>query len=174
MEHSGWIKLYRKLQDNPLFKGHADRIAVWVWLLLSATHSEHTVMFGGQRIKLKPGQLTTGRRKLASELGLNENSVQRILKRFESEQLIEQRTDHQCRLITILNWNEHQLSEQRFEQEVNNERTTSAQRTDTKQECKNEKNVNNDYFSSYIAMTEEERRERIAQMSADALRKEVN
>lgn len=171
MEHSGWIKLYRKLQDNPLFKGHADRVAVWVWLLLSATHSEHAVMFGGKRIKLKPGQLTTGRKKLASELGLNENKVQRILKRFETEHLIEQRTDHQCRLISILNWNEHQLSEQRNEQEVNNECTTSAQRTDTKQECKNEKNVNN-YFSSYMEMSEEERRNQISKMSADALRKE--
>lgn len=171
--YSGWIKLYRKIQDNPLFKGHADRLAVWVWLLLSATHSEHDVMFGGQRITLKPGQLTTGRKRLASELGLNENKVQRILKRFETEHLIEQRTDHQCRLITILNWNEHQLSEQRNEQEVNNDRTTSEQRTDTKQECKNDKNVNN-YYSSYLGMTEEERRKYVAQMSEEALRKEVN
>lgn len=171
--YSGWIKLYRKIQDNPLFKGHADRLAIWVWLLLSATHSEHDVMFGGRRITLKPGQLTTGRKKLASELGLNENKVQRILKRFETEHLIEQRTDHQCRLITILNWNEHQLSEQRNEQEVNNDRTTSEQRTDTKQECKNDKNVNN-YYSSYLGMTEEERRKYVAQMSEEALRKEVN
>lgn len=156
----GWIKLYRKVLDNPLFKNHGDRLAVWVWLLLNATHNGCDVMFAGERIRLKPGQLTTGRRIIASELGLNENFVQRTLKRFEIEQLIEQRTDRQCRLITIVNWDEHQQSEQRFEQRVNNAVTTSEQRCNTKQECKNEKNDKNSF----------ERRKKIKQLSEQVLK----
>lgn len=133
----GWIKLYRKTLDNPLFKKNGKRLAVWVWLLINATHNGTTVMFEGKKIQLKPGELTTGRRVIASQLGVSESFVQQTLTRFETEHLIKQRTDRQCRLISIVKWNEYQDSEQPNEQRLNNERTTNEQRLNTKQECKN-------------------------------------
>ena len=138
-KNDGYVKLYRSIWDNPVVSKDADHIAVWVYLLTHATHDGTSVMFGGKRIRLKPGELTTGRKVLAREMQISESKVQRILKSFESEQQIEQRTDRQCRLISILNWNEYQQSEQRNEQRVNNDRTTSEQRVNTKQECKNER-----------------------------------
>ena len=143
--NKGWIKLYRKIQDNPIFIGHADRIAVWVWLLLSATHNGCDVMFGGKKIKLKPGQLTTGRRVLGNELGLNENSVQRILKKFEDEELIAQLTDHQCRLITIVNWDSYQANEM----EVNNGFYKNTQKN-KKSEQQTNNEMNNEETSKTI------------------------
>ena len=136
---AGYIKLYRSMWDNPVITKDADHIAIWVYLLTHATHKRTAVMFGGKRIFLKPGELTTGRRVLSREMQISESKVQRVLKSFEIEQQIEQRTDRQCRLISIVNWNEYQSSEQRNEQRVNNDRTTSEQRVNTKQECKNER-----------------------------------
>lgn len=131
-----WIKLHRELLDNPTVMIDGDYLAVWVWLLLHATSKRKAVRFGGKQVYLKPGELTTGRRRIVRELRISESKVQRILKTFENEQQIEQRTDRQCRLISILNWDKYQQNEQRNEQRVNNERTTSEQRVNTKQECK--------------------------------------
>ena len=60
----------------------------------------------------------------------------RRLKEFENEHQIEQRTNHQCRLITIVSWDKYQVVEQRTEQRVNNDRTTSEQRVNTNKESK--------------------------------------
>ena len=136
----GYIKLYRSIWNNPIVSKDADHIAIWVYLLTHAAHKKVRVSFGGKQIDLKPGELTTGRKFLSREMQISESKVQRVFKSFEIEQQIEQRTDRQCRLISILNWDEYQQNEQRNEQRVNNDRTTSEQRVNTKQECKNEKN----------------------------------
>ena len=134
-----WIKLYRKTLKNPVVMKDAEHLAVWVWLLMKAVKFPTCVYFGGETITLQPGQWTTGRRTIASELHISESKVYRILKRFENEQLIEQRTDRQCTLISIVRWNEYQEDEQPSEQRVNNERTTSEQRVNTKKESKESK-----------------------------------
>lgn len=134
---SGYIMLHRKLLKNSVVCKDADHLAIWIWLLLHATWDEADVMFGGKRITLRPGQLTTGRKVIADELHISESKVQRILKSFENEHQIEQLTDHRCRLITVVSWNVYQFSEQRNEQRVNNERTTGEQLVNTKKEIKN-------------------------------------
>lgn len=207
---AGYIKLYRDLLNNPVVCKDADHLAVWVYLLLEASHKETSVMFGGKRVWLDPGQFTTGRMRIAKRLGISGSKVQRILKLFEDENQIEQRTDRQSRLISILNWAEYQMSEQRVnngfdtskpkrqkntqklnnemnngfapgsdgfstdltsfshygeqrnEQRVDNEWTTSEQRVNTKQEYKEVKEGKNIYrdlpepikepFEAYLEM----------------------
>ena len=116
----GWIKLHRKLLDNPIVCKDSEHIAVWIYLLLNATHVNYDVLFNNKRITLKPGELITGRKKIAEELSISESKVQRILKTFEIEQQIEQQTTSQSRLISIVRWNDYQQSEQQIEQRVNN------------------------------------------------------
>lgn len=143
MENMGWIKLHRQLLDNPIVMKDAEHLAIWVWLLLNATHNGVDVMFRGKRTRLKPGQLTTGRNVIAKELGINRSKVERVLKLFENEHQIEQQMSSQCRLISILSWDKYQNSEQPIEPQVSNKRATSEQQVSTKQEGKNEimKNV---------------------------------
>lgn len=129
-----YIKLYRGLLDNPLVMKDADYLAVWIWLLLNARFNDHDVMFGGKVITLNPGELTTGRKRIADELHISESKVQRILKNFESENMIEQRTNRQSRLISIVSWNKYQQSEQR----VNNDFCEDSVKI-----SKNVKKVNN-------------------------------
>ena len=143
MKNNGWVKIYRDLLDNPTVMKDSDHLAVWVWLLLHATSKKKAVFFGGEKIYLKPGELTTGRKIIARELLISQSKVQRILKSFENEHQIEQRTDYQCRLISIVNWDKYQQSEQRNEQRVNSEWTASEQRVNTKQEGKEGKNERN-------------------------------
>ena len=120
-------------------------------------------MFNGKRITLQPGQLITGRRKIAEMFRIDESKVRRILKLFESEQQIEQRPTNTSTLISVCNWAIYQGGDQPNEQPVANgctttdqptashcptddqrptiERTTTDQPLTTIQECKNEKNI---------------------------------
>ena len=131
MAEIGYIKLWRQMRDNPTVYKDADHIAVWVELLFLAQFHPHDANFGGERITLQPGQLITGRKKLATKLGVSESKVQRILKCFESEHMIEQQTNNKSRLISICSWDKFQASEQQPEQQVNNNRTTSEQQVNT-------------------------------------------
>ena len=137
----GWIKLHRKLLDNPIIIKDSDYLSVWIYILLNSTHKEYDTLFKGERITLQIGQLITGRKSISEKLKINESKVQRILKTLENEQQIEQQNGNKNRLITILSWDKYQQDEQQTEQQVNNNRTTSEQQVNTN---KNEKNIKNE------------------------------
>ncbi len=140
---AGWIKLHRSLLDKGWIK-KAEYVQLWMVILLMASHDDREYFWNGKTIILQSGQLITGRKSLSEKTGINENKIERILKCFKSEQQIEQQTTSTSRLISILNWDKYQQSEQPFEQRVNNERTTSEQRVNTNKELNNDNNVKND------------------------------
>lgn len=159
----GWIKSYRAILDNPIVCKDADHYAVWGYLLHNAAHTPTDAMFNGKRITLQPGQLITGRRKIAEMFRIDESKVRRILKLFESEQQIEQRPTNTSTLISVCNWEIYQGADQPNDQPMANgcttndqptasrcpsddqrptiERTTTDRQVTTIQECKNEKNI---------------------------------
>lgn len=120
MENVGYIKLHRKILDNPIVCKDSEYLAVWIYLLVNATHKEIQVVFKGQKIILQPGQLITGRKSIAEKLKISESKVQRILKSFKIEHQIEQQTSNKNSLISILNWEEYQKNEQQNERQANN------------------------------------------------------
>lgn len=140
----GWFKLFRSMFNNPVVMKDADHLALWVYLLGQASHKPHDTVFGGKRITLQPGQLITGRNKLASVLKIDPSKVKRILKEFKSEHQIDQQSERYGSLISIVNWSQYQQDDQRSDQRVTNERPTSDQRVTTIQECKNDKNGKNE------------------------------
>jgi len=44
----GWISLHRQLLNNPTVCKDSDYLAVWVYLLLNATHTGYDSEFQGQ------------------------------------------------------------------------------------------------------------------------------
>mgnify|MGYP003299671271 CR=1 FL=1 len=149
-EKSGWVKLHRKMLDNPIIMKDADHLAVWMYLLLNATHAEYPALFRGKKITLQPGQLITGRKSIAGTLCVNESKVTRILSAFEIEQQIEQQASNKNRLITVVNWDKYQLCEQPIEQQMNNKRTSTEQQVNTNKKNKNVKNEKNEINYSDI------------------------
>lgn len=143
---NGWIKLHRKLLENPIVYKDQDYFIVWITLLLMAAHEEKNVLLNGQKIQLHPGQLITGRKQLSEKTHVEQHKVDRILKVLKNEQQIEQQTTTGGRLITLINWTKYQESEQQNEQQVSNEWATSEQRVSTIQECKNVKKEKNKYI----------------------------
>jgi len=140
----GWVKLHRQILDNPIVCKDSEYFSIWCYLILNATHTEYDSIFKGERIKLKPGQLITGRKSISTKFNISESKVQRVLKKLEIEQQIEQQTSSTNRLISIVNWGSYQNSEQLIEQPVNNERTTTEQQLNTNKNVKKVKNEKNE------------------------------
>lgn len=130
MGANGWIKLHRKLIDKGYYK-NSQYVHLWVHLLLLANHKEHEFMWNGSMIMVKEGQIITGRKELSNATGIPETTIERILKMLENEHQIGQQKTNKYRVITILNWKEHQ--------ERTPERTTNGQQTDTYKNDKKEK-----------------------------------
>ena len=137
---SGWIKLHRCSLDNPVVMKDAEHLAVWIYLLLNASHADFDIMYSGKKKTLTAGQLRVSRQTIAREMHISESKVQRILKTFEIEQQIEQQTNFHDRVISILNWDKYQQIEQQTEQQVNSKRTASEQQVNANKNIKNNKN----------------------------------
>lgn len=132
---TGYIKLYRSIQKKSWYK-KSEYVHLWLHLFIKAARAPREDWFNGRPITLKPGQLITGRKHIKGETGINESKVERILKRFISDQQIEQQTSNTSRLISIKNWHIYQNTEQQSKQRVNNKRTTGEQQVNTIQEVR--------------------------------------
>lgn len=143
-DNNGWIKLHRKLLDNPVVMKDSDHLAVWIYLLLNASHAEYPVLFGGKKISLKAGQLITGRKSIASTLGISESKVRRILDLFEIDQQIDRQRSNKNSLVSILNWDKYQIFDQQIDQQLTNKRPTTDQQPTTNKKNKNIKKIKED------------------------------
>ena len=159
---SGWIKLYRQLQDCWIWldKEPFDKRSAWVDLLLTANHSDKKILFNGELITVKRGQILTSVRKLSAKWKWSVNKVYRFLKLLESDEMLQKESDKDRTLLTIENYSVFQCCEYTSENSNgntngNSDEYTSETPTETptntptehKQECKeykNDKNVKNE------------------------------
>ena len=139
----GWIKLHRKLYEKG-FSGMPDYVAIWLYILVHAQHKDQEIVLNKQVVKINRGSLITGRKKLSSVTGVSESKTYRILKYLEIEQQIEQQKFNKFTVISIVNYDKYQASEQEDAQQVNNRRTTDEQQMNTYKNVKKEKNEEKD------------------------------
>lgn len=132
----GWIKLHRKILENPIIQ-KPNYLALWVILLLKANHKEKKFMWNGNIILIKEGQMITGRKELSKETSIPESTIEDILKYLERQHQIQQQKTTKYRIITIVNWEKHQDKNSKSD----NKATTKRQQSDTN---KNDNNVKNE------------------------------
>ena len=137
---SSWIKLHRKLLKHPRAKD-PHWLAVWVYLLLSATHNAVPNLFRGKAITLYPGQLITGVLVISERTGVDRSKVWRILKTLKSEKQIEILASNRSSLISIVNWGEHQNVEYLDGKQVSTKRVPGEYLVSTSQEGEEDKKV---------------------------------
>ena len=133
---NGWVKLHRRLLDNPR-SGDPEWVAVWVYLLLNATHQPYRVNFDGHIIELQPGQLVSGRLAIADATGVHESKVKRILAAMKTDQQIDQQAGVHGSIFTVRNWQTYQNCDQQNGQQVTSDRPASDQRLTTNKKDKN-------------------------------------
>jgi len=122
----GYIKLWRKLQDNPIwYLEKFTRGQAWVDLLMLASHKEHCFLKRGIKIKQPRGVVGVSVIGLADRWQWSRGKVQRFLDDLETEQQIEQQKSRLTTLIKIINYSVYQG-------DGTTERTTNGQQTDNK------------------------------------------
>ena len=164
----GWIKLHRKLLDSAVMSKSAY-FHIWVTLLLKANHKRNELIFNDRKVILEPGQMITGRKELSKLTGVHESMVQRILKYLENERQIEQQTNAKFRIVSILNWQIYQSTEQVFEQPVNSKQTATEHLVNTNKNDKKDKNEKNHRggFHSEIDSQKQMIRETLKKLQAE-------
>lgn len=128
---AGWIKLHRKTLECPLVMIDADYLAIWVYILLKATHKDMDVMFGKDKITLHPGQFVTGCTQIAEDLHISRSKVQRVLNRYASDTQIDTQTCTKGTLISVVNWDKYQLDDTESDTQVIRNRYASDTQVNT-------------------------------------------
>lgn len=150
----GYIKFYREWLDNPIISRDSDYLAVWLYLLTNALHTSTEIYFNGKKTMLLEGQLIVSCREIYEGLKIERNKLDRILKSFKNEELIEQQTNNHKTLITLNMWDFYQgKNKEQDEEPMRNQRGTNQETEKEKEKSskrekekekevyKNEKNV---------------------------------
>jgi hypothetical protein len=138
--HRGYIKLWRKLFESKIHRNH-KLFTLWVWLLANATYKSFEYWVGNQSIMLLPGQIITGRKRLAGELGMSEQNIRSNLYSLKKANMITIKTTKRFSVITIVNWHTYQERQFGLTNQTTTIQHTANQQVTTKQEGKKNKEV---------------------------------
>lgn len=118
MENTGWIKLHRKLLENPIM-AKPNYLAIWIYLLINANYEDKEIIWNNQKTIIKRGQFIGSIRKISEYYDISIATVSYILKYLKVEQMIEHSSTKRFTLFTIINYDLYQeLVEQSFEIKV--------------------------------------------------------
>lgn len=104
---AGWVKLHRSLSTSAI-ASKPDYLAVWVHLLMDATHKPTSVLVGRQVVDLEPGQLVFGRKVFSVKTGVSEAVIRSSLNVLQALQQITIKSTTKYSVISITNWSKYQ------------------------------------------------------------------
>lgn len=131
MEHQWYIKLYRKLLENPI-SYNIELLWFLSYLLLEVNHTEQDIYRGNQKIHLMPWERIISQRALWERFSISISKVHRFIKILEEEWILEHQWSSSFTIIKLLNWDAYNWIETQTESKKNTRRT----REETKQEWK--------------------------------------
>lgn len=106
----GWIKLHRKIEDNPLYKDKPfNKSMAWIDLLLLANHeSKEFLDHRGNVIQGEQGTVYRSVLFLGERWGWSRDKVNHFLKQLEIMKMIHKNSTTQGTTITIVNYGDYQ------------------------------------------------------------------
>jgi len=156
----GWIKLHRKLSDNPLWTCEPfTRGQAWVDLVLLANHEYGFFYKRGVKIEVQRGQVGVSEIGLSDRWKWSRSKVRKFLKDLEKEQQTIQQKTNITQIVTIVNYDLYQSKEQQTIQQKDSKKTTKEQQKDTNKNDKNnkeEKEINIYRCFNHLSITNDE------------------
>lgn len=111
MENS-WIRLHRKIMDNPLYFAEPfSKMQAWIDLLLLANFADRVTFIRGNRVTIKRGQVAYSREWFSGRWRWSRGRVERFLSMLENDRKIVQRKSHIISIVTIVNYDFYQKTE---------------------------------------------------------------
>ena len=110
---NGWVRIYRRLVDHPLWLGHRFSPGqAWIDLILMANFLDSKALQGHRWIPVKRGQVLTSQVALSSRWQWNRKTVVRFLRVLKRDIMVDietsKETDTGYTLITIRNYEHFQ------------------------------------------------------------------
>ena len=157
---SGWIKLHRKIEEHWLWedKESFDKRSAWIDLLLTANHTEKKVLFKGELIIIKRGQILTSIRGLAEQWRWSVNKVYRFIKLLESDSMLKKESDKDRTLLTLVNYSVYQDRENTNENSNEHNSGNSDENSSGNNSGNSDENKN-DTQAETVTETKHERKE---------------
>ena len=143
---NGWIKLYRKLQDNTLWQDKPfSKGQAWIDLLLDVNHKEREILLGNEIIKVQPGEKITSIRLLCEQWGWSNTKVKKFLDLLEKQRMATHKSDTKKTVIKVLKYSDYQRSEDKEnDTKTHQKHIKSISKAYQKHTNKNVKNLKND------------------------------
>ena len=106
----GWIRIYRQIKDNWIWKNDEsfDKRSAWIDLLLSVNHKKKKIPFENDFIEIERGQILTSIKQLADKWKWSRHKVSDFLDQLEQDTMIVQVRDIRKTLISIVNYDIYQ------------------------------------------------------------------
>jgi hypothetical protein len=106
----GWIKLWRKIWDDPFFreKRTFSRFEAWVDMILMADHADTEHLIKGQIVTCKRGEIITSERFLENRWGWSRDKIRRFLGACQAAQKSNQNQTATHTTIHIINYDTYQ------------------------------------------------------------------
>lgn len=136
MKNIGFVKLHRKIRDNPIF-WKPNYLAVFSFILLDVEFQKCKKALRGDLIELNPWEGLIFQKEIADKFGIALGTVSNIIKRLISETIIETFTNNKYTIVRLVNWEAYQWE---LETTIENELKTDWNPTET--ELKHLKNTN--------------------------------
>jgi len=156
--HRGYVKVWRKIEDSGLLQV-PNTLALFMFLLLNATHKDKKVGTNTGIVELKRGQFIGGRIMLAARLEQTEREIRTSVDRLVALDIISVQSTNKYSLYTIENYSKYQDVEANLQNNVqqNDQQTTinrpaDDQQTTTKQELNNLRNKDIPPIAMLMAM----------------------
>lgn len=127
----GWIKIHRKFQEWEWYD-KSEMVHIFLHLLLNASVSDRE----WRGMKVKRGQVITGRKKISSETGISERTIRTCFQRLIETGEIEVKTTNKFSVVTICKYENYQSQSEETDQQTNTERPAEPKPKKTKEEIK--------------------------------------
>jgi hypothetical protein len=145
----GWIKVHRKIQDNPLWTCEPfSRGQAWIDLIAMANHKRSFFYKRGHKIDVERGHLARSEKELSDRWQWSRTKVRKFLNDLEEEQQIKLQKNNLSTFISITNYDEYQEKEPQTIPQKDTKRTAEVPQKDTYKNvknAKNEKNISSDH-----------------------------
>lgn len=120
---NGWLKLHRKVLENPYAMKNRDYFSIWIYLLLNVAYEPTETLFNNEKITLQPGQGVFTITEISTKLGVSRRGTQVVLNRYRDEGMICTEVKRWNTLISIVGWNEYQSCDTEVERKRNGDDT---------------------------------------------------
>jgi len=131
-EEIGWIKLHRKIRENPFWgEKPFDKARAWIDIILSANHEPNTFLLGNEMVSVGRGEFVTSEKKLMAKWGWSKTKVRSFLNLLDKQSMIVKKTDSKKTTLEVLNYCIYQDKETTEKPQKNQEKTPKEPKKDT-------------------------------------------